>query len=318
MATSVIPTPPTHWHGIRLVTLGVILFSLQDLVIKQVSGGYPVHQIVFIRSGVALLLLLLLAWLRGEWRLLHTRRLGYHMARGFVMLISYTTYYLAIAALPLAETVAIYFVSPLLVTLLSVLWLKERISWAHWLTLGVGFLGTLVMLRPGLGVFELAALLPIVAAAAYAVSVILARQMADTETGMGLAVYATAVYFLASGLIGIIISNTHFASSNHPSLQFLTRPWLIPNAFDMLMMSTTGLIAAIGFYGLSEAYRVAPATIVAPFEYIMLPLSVLWGFLFWHELPDWLTLVGAVLVIGSGLKLLPRRPQRRRWLLRGM
>ena len=119
--------------------MGVFLFSLQDLVIKQVSSGYPVHQIVFIRSGVALLLLLLLAWLRGEWRLLYTRRLSYHIVRGFMMLISYTTYYLAIAALPLAETVALYFVSPLLVTLLSVLWLKERISWAHWVTLGVGF-----------------------------------------------------------------------------------------------------------------------------------------------------------------------------------
>ncbi|MCB9434053.1 MAG: DMT family transporter [Ardenticatenaceae bacterium] len=316
--TSTITQPNTHWHGIRLVMMGVFLFSLQDLVIKQVSSGYPVHQIVFIRSGVALLLLLLLAWLRGEWRLLYTRRLSYHIVRGFMMLISYTTYYLAIAALPLAETVALYFVSPLLVTLLSVLWLKERISWAHWVTLGVGFVGTVVMLRPGLGVFEIAALLPIVAALAYAVSVILARQMADTENGMGLAVYATAVYFIVSGIIGLVLNSSQLATGTHPSLQFLTRPWLLPTPLDMALMSITGLIAAIGFYGLSEAYRVAPATIVAPFEYIMLPLSVLWGFLFWRELPDWLTFVGAALVIGSGLKLLPRRPQRRRWLLRRM
>jgi S-adenosylmethionine uptake transporter len=316
--TTTINQTNTHWHGIRLVMMGVFLFSLQDVVIKQVSSGYPVHQIVFIRSGVALLVLLLLAKVRGEWQQLQTRRLGTHIVRGSMMLIAYTTYYLAIAALSLAETVAIYFVSPLLVTLLSVFWLKERINLVHWAALGIGFLGTLVMLRPGVGVFEVAALLPIVAAAAYAVSVILARQMAETENGMGLAVYATAVYFLASGLIGIILSNSQIAASSHPSLQFLTRPWLLPNTFDMLLMSATGLIAAAGFYGLSEAYRVAPATVVAPFEYIMLPLSALWGFLFWGELPDWLTVVGAILVIGSGLMLLPRRPQRRRWLLRRM
>lgn len=318
MTTTTTTQTATHWHGVRLVTMGVFLFSVQDVVIKQVSSSYPVHQIVFVRSGVALLVLLLLAWLRGEWGQLRTRRLPLHILRGLMMFIAYTTYYLAIAALPLAETVAIYFVSPLMVTLLSVIWLKEHINLAHWAALGVGFLGMLIMLRPGVGAFEVAALLPIAAALAYAVSAILARQMADTETGMGLAVYATAVYFIASIITGLFISTSQSASTAHPSLHFLTRPWLLPNGYDLLLMSSTGLIAAAGFYGLSEAYRVAPATIVAPFEYIMLPLSVLWGFLFWRELPDWLTIVGAILVIGSGLKLLPRRPNRRRWLLRRM
>lgn len=318
MTTTTADQTATHWHGIRLVTMGVFLFSLQDVVIKQISDSYPVHQIVFVRSGVALIIFLLLAWLRGEWSQLRTKRLSTHTLRGFMMFIAYTAYYLAIAALPLAETVAIFFASPLLVTLLSLVWLKERISVAQWIALGVGFLGILIMLRPGIGVFELAALLPVVAAFAYAVSVILARQMADTENGMGLSVYATAVYFLASILTGIVISNSQFATAAHPSLHFLTRPWLLPNAYDMLLLSSTGVIAAAGFYGLSEAYRVAPPTIVAPFEYIMLPLSVLWGFLFWRELPDWLTIVGAILIIGSGLTLLPHRPQRGRWLLRKM
>jgi drug/metabolite transporter (DMT)-like permease len=182
------------------------------------------------------------------------------------------------------------------------------------LAVGVGFLGTLVILRPGFGLFEVAALFPLITALLYAISVIMTRQMAGTEGGMGMAVYATAVYLITTGFVGLIRPNGFIVTSTHPSVQFLARPWLMPTTTDMWLILATGFIAAIGFYCLAQAYLVAQATIVAPFEYIMLILGILWGFLFWREIPDFFTILGALLIITSGLIILPRRPDRQRWL----
>jgi drug/metabolite transporter (DMT)-like permease len=131
---------------------------------------------------------------------------------------------------------------------------------------------------------------------------------------MAMAVYATAVYLITTGFVGLLWPDGFPTASSHPSIQFLARPWLLPTAADMWLIVGTGFIAAIGFYCLAQAYLVAQATVIAPFEYVMLPLGILWGFLFWREVPDLYTIVGAVLIILSGLIILPQRPTRRRWL----
>ena len=301
-----------QWQGIGFVTLGICLFSLQDVIVKQISGNYPVQELVFIRSIIALGLLLATAKFNGGLGQLRTTQLRQHLLRGGVILLSYITYYLAIAAMPLANAVSLYFVSPLIVTILSIFLLKERISKQKSVALLIGFLGTLIMLRPGMGIFEPAALFAIAAAFFYAYSVIMTRRMGATESGLSLAVYATAVYLGATAIVGLFWSEGIATASTHPSIQFLARPWVLPTAYDFALLGITGLIAAIGFYALAQAYCVAEATVVAPFEYIMIPLSVIWGFLFWGDLLDGLTAVGILLIIGSGLALLPRR----RWLLR--
>jgi S-adenosylmethionine uptake transporter len=301
-------------QGIGLVTIGIVLFSVQDVIIKQISGAYPVQELVFLRSIIALVLLLaLLTWRQGLGTL-RTQHWGRHFVRGLAMCASYVTYYLAIAALPLAEAVALYFVSPVLVTVLSVIVLKEKVTSRRIWAVVMGFGGTLVILRPGLGVFEGAAIFSLLAALFYAISVVLTRRMSETESGMAMAVYATAVYLVTTGLFGLLWPDGFATTSTHPSIQFVARPWLLPTATDMWLIVATGFIAAIGFYCLAQAYLVAQATMVAPFEYSMLILGILWGFLFWREVPDSFTIVGAVLIIASGLIILPQRPNRKRWL----
>lgn len=302
------------WQGIGFVTIGIVLFSVQDVIIKRISGAYPVQELVFLRSVIALVLLLaLLHWRQGLGRL-RTQRWGQHFVRGLVMCASYITYYLAIAALPLAEAVSLYFVAPVLVTLLSVVVLKEQVTRHRVWAVVIGFGGTLVILRPGLGVFEGAAVFSLLAALFYAISVVLTRQMAGSESGMAMAVYATAVYLITTGLIGLIWPDGFTTASTHPSVQFVARPWLLPTATDMWLIVGTGFIAAIGFYVLAQAYLVAQATVVAPFEYLMLILGMVWGFVFWREVPDLFTVLGSVLIIASGLIILPQRPYRKRWL----
>lgn len=304
-------------QGIRYVTLGLTLFSLQDVIIKQISGGYPVQQIVFIRSIIALLLLLGIA-ARSQAGItgLKTQRLGLHTLRGLLLILSFTSYYLAIAALPLAEAVALYFVSPIFTAILSVLILKEVFKRQHFIALALGFGGTLVMLRPGIAIIEPAAALAILAALAYACSVMITRRMATTESGLSMAIYATLAYFVVNGLVGLIWSDGIATTAAHPSIQFLTRPWIMPTMYDLFLLSITGVIAAAGFYLLSEAYRVSEAIVIAPFEYLMLLLSIVWGYLFWGELPDTFVIIGVAMIVVGGFMLLPNRPRRKRWLLR--
>lgn len=307
MSNNVVAVESKPWQGIGFVLLGVILFSVQDVIVKQISGNYPVHEIVWFRSVVALLLLLIAVRFSGNWAQLRTKRLGKQMVRGFLMLLSYITYYLAIAALPLADAIALYFVAPLFVTVLSLLILRERIGQRQWLALACGFVGMLVILRPGTSVFQPIALMSLLAALTYAGSIILNRQLAATESGMNLAIYATLVYLVVTALVGLVWGRGVAIESHHPSLQFLARAWILPTFTDAVLISITGLIAAIGFFALAQAYRLAEATTVAPFEYVMLLMGVIWGFVFWHEVPDFFAVVGMLLVVSSGIILLPRR-----------
>jgi len=303
--------------GVLCVVAGICVFSIQDVIIKSMSGAYPVHQIVFVRSLVALAPLFVIAHLDGGLAGLRTRRPWAHLLRGGAMLASYTTYYLAIAALPLALAVALFFVAPLMITALSHLLLGEKAHLRRWLAVGVGFAGVVIMTRPGDGAIEPAALFAVLAALFYAVSAILTRRLGATESGPSLAFSATLVYLAANALLGLSLGDGALAQSTHPSLEFMLRAWAWPSGHDLALMALCGLIAAFGFYFLSQAYRLAPAASVAPFEYVGLPLAALWGYLFWSEVPMATTVLGVVLIVGSGLYVLHRESVRGRRVAAG-
>ena len=292
--------------AIAFVFGGVLLFSLQDVAIKWISGGYPVHEIVLIRSLAAIWPILLLVQIEGGLRLLRTRRPLFHLVRAGVMLTAYTCFYLSVAAMPLADAVAIAFVAPLFVTALSALLLREQVGLRRWLAVAVGFVGVLIMMQPGSAVFEPAALLAVAGALAYALGAVATRSLGATERGSALAFYPTAFYLGAGALAGLALGDGRLARSQHASLQFLLRAWILPSWTDLGIMILCGLFAAFGMYAVSQAYRITRATAVAPFEYIAVPLSVLWGFLFWRDLPTARTVLGIGLIVGSGLYVLWR------------
>ena len=298
--------------GVLYVIAGISVFSIQDVIIRSIAGSYPVHEIVFVRSVVALVPLLVIAHVDGGLIGLRTRRPWAHVLRGGAMLASYTAYYLALVALPLALAVALYFVAPLLITALSHLLLGEKAQLRRWLAVAIGFIGVVIMTRPSGGGIEPAAVLAVLAALFYAFSAILTRRLGATESGVSLALSATLVYFAVNGLLGLWIGDGALAQKGHPSLEFLLRAWMWPTWRDFWLMAACGLIAAFGFYFLSQAYRLAQATTVSPFEYVGLPLAALWGFLFWREVPQATTILGVVLIVGSGLYVLHRESIRGR------
>ena len=298
--------------GIVCVFGAVACFSVQDTTIKWISGDYALHQIIFGRALVALLVTLLFVQWEGGWPLLRTRRPGLHLLRGLLVLLVNMCFFLSLARLPIAEAMTLFFVAPLIITVLSIPLLGERVGPWRWAGVVAGFIGVVVMLRPGLGVFEVAALLPLVAALVYALMQTVTRRLGVTDRASTMAFYMQLVFMVASLAIGLAIGDGRYSGSEHPSLAFLLRAWTWPNPGDAALIAGCGLLNAIGGYCLTQGYRVAEVGLVAPFEYAGIPLVMLWGFLLWGDLPDAAALAGIGLIVGSGLFVLYRERLTRR------
>ena len=306
-------------QGITLLTLGLFMFSLQDVIIKSIIGNYPVLQIMFYRSITGICIMLAVLWMLYPKTARKPYRIWPIMAKAGCAFISYTTYYLAIAVLPLAEAATITFSAPIMVTVMSVLLFKEHVGARRWAGVLCGFLAIVLVVGPQGRFNNPAVLLALTAALSYAGQTILTRYIDPRDGAVTIATY-TIVVFLAGSLVcslaiywavpaSMMLADSTFA--------FLLRPWSQPGHLHQWGLVALGLIAAIGFFCLVKAYMVAEFSAVAPFEYTYLIWSVLFGYIFWHEVPSATTLAGIVLLVASNLYILhrelrPRGGQRRR------
>jgi drug/metabolite transporter (DMT)-like permease len=287
--------------GMAALALGIFVFSTQDAIIKSISGDYAVTQAIVIRSLVSLPILAAMVHAESGLRSLVSANFWALSARGVILLGSYTAYYMAFPALPLAEAIALFFVSPIFVTLLAGPLLGESVSLRSWLAVAIGFAGVLFILRPGSALFEPAALLSLFSAAAYASAMIFARKLGVSEPATVMAFYQNGAYLLGAIVIAAICAGLGLTKLGHPSLDFLVRPWALPTSKDFLLMAACGVIAAIAMSLLTQAYRLAEANLVTVFEYTGMIWAPLWGFLFFGEIPRWTTLIGMALIVAAGL-----------------
>jgi drug/metabolite transporter (DMT)-like permease len=281
--------------------LGVLVFSLQDVVLKGLSGTYPVTQAMTVRSIVALPILLVLVRATASLQSLFSKRAGLLAIRAVISLGAYLFYYLSIAALPLADAVALFFVAPLIIAGLGIFFLGERPRQTTFLALVVGLLGVIITLQPGLAVFEWAAALTLLAAALYSSAQILARKLGDSEGAAVITFYQNLAFLIGAPALAALVSLGGFEDAGHQSVAFLVRPWVWPTLKDTLLMASCGVIASAGMTLLSQAYRLAPAGNVAVFEYSAIIWVPLWGLLFFDEVPKITTVLGAALICGAGL-----------------
>lgn len=292
---------PSSANGIRLLCAGVFVFSLQDAVIKQVSGNYPLTEVLTIRSIVALPILLVLVQLEAGWRAIFTPHFRSLAGRAAILFVSYTSYFMAFPAMNLAYAVALYFTVPLFVTALAGPFLGEHVSLKVWVALVIGFSGVLVILQPGSGLFEWAALLSLLSALMYATSMLMARRMGTAQPGSVMAFYQNGVYLVIVVFIALCTHWLDIEDAGHPSITFLVRPWNWPTPFDGMLIASTGVIASAGMLLLTNAYRSSPANLVTPFEYTGILWAPLWGFLFFGEVPRLTTVMGAILIATAGM-----------------
>ena len=294
----------TNVKGIGFLILSILVISFQSVAVKWMGSDYSALEIVFFRSLVALPCTLLFYRYEGKRGLPTTRMPRLEIIRGIFLFLSYTTAMMGLAALPLAEIEAIRFSGPMMITIMSVFMLGEKVKPGRWLALLVGFAGVLLIVRPGSASFNLGSVFVLISVLFYALMVILTRKLQVTDSSATMAYYSSLVYLVAALVLlplPIIVGEVPNA---HPNITILIRSWSMPGLFDLAVMFGLGLIWAAWMYFMSRAYSLAQASLIAPFEYLSLPVNVLWGFLFWHEVPTLLTLAGAFLTILSGFFIL--------------
>lgn len=293
--------------AIAFVLFGVLCISVNDMLIKQLSSGYPLHQIVFFRSCIAILFSMVFLQFEGGWSALRTDTPWLHVLRGVLVVISNMSFFLALAVLPLAEATALFFAAPLFITLLSIPILGEKVGPVRLGAVLVGFIGVVIMQRPWVPADTLTAsrivlLLPVLAALTYALNQLMTRKLGVKAKASALAFYIQGTFIIVSIGFFLVAGDGRFAeSTTNASLEFLLRAWVVPPAEDRWVLLALGVNGALIGYCLSQAYRMADAATVAPFEYIGLPLSVFWGLMIFGHLPTWEVWVGIALILASGL-----------------
>lgn len=287
--------------------LAAFIFSVNDMLIKFLSDGYALHQVVFTRSlaGVILLCLVVVP-LAGGFKNLRTERLGMHIVRALFVVGANLFFYMALAELPLANVVGIFFVAPFLITIFSVIFLGEGVGIWRWVAIAVGLFGVLLIVQPGADTFKLISLLPLLAASCYAAFHIMTRKFGRGEHLLSLTFYVPVVFLVVTSVVGLCFGNGLYAGNDNASLAFLLRQWVWPTWGDLGIMILIGTGVTVGGAAISQAYRVGEAAMIAPFEYTALIYAAAFGFIFFGEWPDALAWGGIILVLSSGLVMVWR------------
>lgn len=296
--------------GVIFLILAALVISIQNIAVKWIGGDYSALEIVAVRSLVALPCTLLFYRYEGQRGFPTTQQPKLEYLRGVFLFLSYTTFMMGLAALPLADIEAIRFSGPLMITILSVVILGEKVGPRRWLALVVGFIGVLLIVRPGSATFNLGSIFILVSVLFYALTAILTRKLQTNDSSATMSYFSSQVYLVAALILAPLPVIVGRMPNTHPSVAFLIRAWNMPTLIDLVIMAGLGLVWAGWMYFMSRAYSVAQASVIAPFEYVSLPINIMWGFLIWHEIPTWMTLAGAFLTLASGMYVLYRDQQK--------
>jgi drug/metabolite transporter (DMT)-like permease len=277
-----------HLRGVLCMLLAVAAFCLMDASMKMLAPHYPPMQVTALRGLTSLPLVLLWALVDGGPAQLLRVRWSLHLLRGVLSVVMLAAFVYALKRLPLSEAYSLFFVAPLLITALAVPILGERVGWRRWTAIAVGLCGTLIVLRPtGRGMISLGGLAVLVAATGYALSAIAVRVLGRTDSTQSMVFWMLAMlsaFSLALAWPGWVpIESAHWK--------------------PIALLAGTG---AIGQYGITEAFRRAPASLIAPLEYTALAWGLALDWFIWGTLPDRWMLLGAGVIVVCGLYLLRR------------
>lgn len=279
-----VPTRHQPTLGILLILASGLLLASQDALSKSLTAVYPVLLVVWLRYLSQSVLMLALFAPRMGLNLLRTQRPWLQLVRGLSLVAITLLFYSALRFIPLGEATAVIFLAPLVVIVLSATWLKEHISRGLWLSVGVGLLGVLLIVRPGGALFTPAILLPLGAAFCFGLYQLLTRRLSATDH--------PATSNLLSALVGTLSVSV-----------LLPWFWQTPSLVDGLLMATLGATAMTGHMLLTHAYRFGSAASLAPFTYVQIVTATLLGMLFFDHTPDLWAILGMAVIILSGAAL---------------
>ncbi|MDH5708003.1 MAG: DMT family transporter [Hylemonella sp.] len=273
-----------HLAGILLMLVGMFLFTLNDALGKWLVADFSVGQILAIRSVAALLILLPYLWrqgLLGDLR--RIERPGLQALRVVLVIAEVALFYLAVRHLPLADVFMFYLASPIFVTLLSALLLREQVGLARWIAVGVGFAGVVLIFPPSAAALTLPALMALAGSFSLALMMILARSL-RASNGFHLITLQTSGVALAGAVT-------------------LPWGWATPSPLQFGLICLLGLVATTAHFMLNHAVKLAPANVVAPFQYSAIVWAMALGYLVWGDMPTASAVLGAALIVGAGLAI---------------
>jgi drug/metabolite transporter (DMT)-like permease len=278
--------------GILYMVGATIVFAASSAVSKWLVASYPVGEVLFTRTAVALVTCALFIMPQTGLAVFRTQRLSHHVMRSVSQGCSQTFLLIAFSLMPLAGAIAINFSAPLFTALISAVLLKETVGPARWLALLVGFCGVLIVTNPGMGTFQIGALFALANAVLYGSVTAGVRGMTATESAETLILYQLA---LLTGLFALL----------------LPLGWSSPTPADTAWIVFNGVSNAVGQYWWTRALHLAPASAVAPFNYLSLVWAIILGFAVWGDVPTVSLVIGSAVVVASGLFLLWRETNAR-------
>jgi drug/metabolite transporter (DMT)-like permease len=275
-------------RGMLSMLLAIATFAVMDAALKVLSPDYPPLQVTALRGLSSLPLITIWVMFDGGLRQLLRVRWPLHILRGLLSIVMLSSFAYALRTLPLAETYSLFFIAPLIITALAALILHERVDWRCWTAIVIGFCGTLIVLRPsGAGVLTLAGVAVLVSATGYAVSAIAVRVLGRSDSNQSMVFWM----LMMTSVFAIVLA---------------WRDWVPIHTQHWRVIAVLGVTGAIAQYALTDAFRRAAASRVAPLEYTALIWGIILDRVLWNTLPDAITLTGAAVIITSGLYLLRR------------
>ncbi|MEH6527424.1 MAG: DMT family transporter [Sneathiella sp.] len=299
--------PDKTAQGIVIILASVSMMALTDAIVKHVSTDFTVWQVFFARSLFAIPILLVICWISGVSLTLKNPK--WTVIRSLLLVSSWIAIYASLPVLSLSVVAVAMYTNPIITALLSALLIGEPVSRRQWAGVLLGFLGVIVILKPGTDAFSWFALLPILGAALYSYAMILTRTKCQNEAPLNLAL-ALHVTFLATGLLAsLVLLLIELEMTTKETFPFLVGDWFPLQMEDWALMAFLGLLSAIYFIGVARAYQIVPPSIIGTFDYAYLISAAIWGYVFFSESLNLSTIGGMVLITVAGvLVAITKRP----------
>jgi S-adenosylmethionine uptake transporter len=276
-----------------MITAMLMLPGL-DAIAKWLSGSVSSGQVTWSRFFFQIILMApLLLRTRGPW---FTRTLFLHAARGFLIAAATLLFFSGLKYLPIADAISIFFIEPLLVTLLSAVFLGESIGWRRVSAISIGFIGAMIIIRPTFSEVGWPVLFPVATAFCFSFYILLTRKLVKQEDPIRLQFFAGIFGFL------VMTVSLYFGTSN--DIEILTAVW--PSNFEWMLLLGLGIIATIGHMLVVHAFRRAPVSVLAPFQYVEIIGATVLGLLIFDDFPDAITWLGISIIVGSGIYVFHR------------
>ena len=292
--------------GIVFILIAMMVFSVQDGIMKHIYNFVSLYEIYLIRTIVSFVLILLFLIITKKPIVFKSQYPLLTFTRVILFFFGFSSFYVSLTVLPLGTATALFFVTPFLITIFAHFFLKEEIGLRRWSAVVVGFIGVYVTLNPDFSNFNYLSLLPILCALCYSLSMIIIKKTSDKDS-----VYTqTFTFYIGAIIISIIfyfiIGDGQYNVSDHPASQFIFREWFVDFNSNILLMTATGVTATLAFFFLFTAYSIASQSVVSPFEYSILFWSPLGGWLYFDEIPSLNTVIGILIIVSSGVYIFMR------------